>query len=193
MQNIFKSIFRYISYSQRCFSIYSFLIMLCTCCSLISTFSLWAPPIPSDIPYLQAAAVSPVVYSLFLLQHDLMCLSDNKRQERKRRGQREGGEDGEDGRPVSQTVQDFLCYLFSMWEKSIPPSLLSSCNDKDGPDYSSLHKGKLIPRGCVCVCDCMCLCVCVSKAVSSSLNSAGNVFYFFEKWQCWCDLEVWRM
>lgn len=46
--------------------------------------------IPSDIPYLQADTVSPVVYLLFLLQHDLMCLSNNKREERERRvGRRE--------------------------------------------------------------------------------------------------------
>lgn len=44
--------------------------------------------ISSDIPYLQADVVSPVVCSLFLLQHDLMCLSNNKREQRKRRGGR---------------------------------------------------------------------------------------------------------
>lgn len=45
--------------------------------------------ISSDIPYLQADGVSPVVCSLFLLQHDLMRLSNNKREQRKRRGGRQ--------------------------------------------------------------------------------------------------------
>lgn len=49
--------------------------------------------ISSDIPYLQADGVSPVVCSLFLLQHDLMRLSNNKREQRKRRV----GDSGEGG------------------------------------------------------------------------------------------------
>lgn len=80
--------------SYQCYiNISSFLALLCTCCSLIFpcllfSLSFFLCLMPSDIPYLQADAVSPVVCSLFLLQHDLMCLSNNKREERKRRGGR---------------------------------------------------------------------------------------------------------
>lgn len=136
--------------------------LFCTCCSLIfpgplfSSCFFFLALISSDIPYLQGDTVSPVVYPLFLLQHDLMCLSNNKREQRERRGRRqqrkrEGSLEMVCG-SVSQTVQHFLCYLLTVWEKSIPPSILSSTTDKNSPDYSSLHKGKLIPQGHARVC-----------------------------------------
>lgn len=79
-----------------------------------------------------------------------MSLKQQKGTEEKKKGraagEKEGGEDREDGnlvyRAVSQTVQHFLCYQLSVWEKSTPPSLLSSGIDKDGPDYSLCTKAR---------------------------------------------------
>lgn len=64
--------------------------------SPLFSLSLFLPLIPSDIPSPLADAVSPVFYSLFLflffrLQHDLMCLSSNKREEKGRRKAKGGG------------------------------------------------------------------------------------------------------
>lgn len=109
-----------------------------------------------------------------------------------KKGGEAGEEDREDGRlvcgTVSQTVQHFLCYLLSMWEKSIPPSLLSSRNDKDGHDYSSLHKGKLIPQGLVCVCACLRPCLQAQNHQGISFpfmllrdNSVGAILRYRQK------------
>ena len=130
---------------------------------------------------------------LFLLRHDLMCLSNNRRKRIKStEGQRMrevrmktmGGLS-----VVSQPVLHFLCYPFSMWEKSIPPFSLLSGNDKDSRDNSSLHKGKLIPQGCKCVCDTDWV-SCENMSLSS--KSPGGIFPFASLtnimvllWFCW--------
>lgn len=114
-------------------------------------FSLSFFPPLNTIRHSLPASKHSITYRLFASATRSDVSLKQQKGSAEKKGGAEGEEGGEHGRlvcgMVSQTVQHFLCYLLSMWEKSIPPSLLSSSNDKDSPDYSSLHKGKLISQG----------------------------------------------
>ena len=129
--------------------------------------------IPSDIPYLKADTVSPVVYSLFLPQHDLMCLSNNKREQRKKRGGRRERMGGWSVARYLRQSSIFFVICSPCGRKASHLLYYHQAMIRTGPDYSSLHKGKLILQGRVC------MCVCVCKAMSWSPKTPGDIFSFY--------------
>lgn len=179
-------------------TISSFLALFFICCSLIffplALFyhTAFFPPLNIVWHSLPASRLG-ITCRLFAVSfcNTIWCVSQTTKGNREEEGvcgegRKREGEDGEDGRlvcgSVSQTVQHFLCYQLSVWENSIPPSILSSGIDKDGPDYSSLHKGKLIPQGQLCV----------SEAMSWAQKTPGGylmLLFSFEiivlVWFCW--------